>query len=249
MTGMGDVHSALSDGVLELTLARPAKKNAVTGAMYAALAAALETADADPAVRCVLIAAQGADFCAGNDLQDFLGAGVSALDAGGPTLRFLHALAALETPLVAAVQGRAVGVGATLLLHCDLVVAAPDASLILPFVKLGLTPEAGSSLLLPAQVGQRVAAEMVLLGRPMVAERALMLGLINQIDADPLGAARAMAQEAAAQPPGAVRAAKRLLRAPPEDLHQRIDREAQVFLGQLATPDFQARAMAFFAKG
>ena len=243
---MSDVVETHADGVLELTLARPAKKNALTGAMYAQITAALARAQADPAVAAVLIAAQGADFCAGNDLHDFLGGG--GVSPHGPVMQFLHALARLEVPLVAAVQGRSVGVGATLLLHCDLVAAAPDASLILPFVPLGLPPEAGSSLLLPALVGHRVAAEMVLLGRPVGAERALQLGLVNEVADDPLGAARAMAQALARQPAGAVRAAKRLLRREADSLPERIDREAEVFAAALATPEFQARAMAVLSR-
>jgi enoyl-CoA hydratase/carnithine racemase len=245
---MSDIEIGRANGVLELTLARPAKKNALTGAMYTALADALTGANSDPELRCVLIASEGADFCAGNDLMDFMQAGAAALDPGSPVLRFLHGLAGLELPLAAAVQGRAVGVGTTLLLHCDLVVASPDASLILPFVKLGLTPEAGSSLLLPALVGHRVAAEMLLLGKPVGAERALQLGLINQIDADPLGAARALAQAIAAQPAGAVRDSKRLLRMPAESLHERIDTEAAVFVARLGSPEFAAQAAAFFSR-
>ena len=245
---MSDVRVAVADGVMELTLARPEKKNALTRAMYTTLADALEQANADEAISCVLFAGEGADYCSGNDLGDFLAAG-GALDPERPTMRFLHALADADVVLAAAVQGRAVGVGATMLFHCDLVAASPDASLILPFVKLGLTPEAGSSLLLPALIGHRAAAEMVLLGRPATAERALALGLINVIDADPLGAARAMAQEAARQPAGALRAARRLLRKQGDTVHERIDAEARVFEQQIATPEFQQRAMAFFAKG
>jgi enoyl-CoA hydratase/carnithine racemase len=244
---MTDVRRSVAGGVMELALARPAKKNAITGAMYAALAEALADANADANIQCVLFSGDGDDFCSGNDLIDFMQAGTAALDAEGPTLRFLHALADSEVVLAAAVQGRAVGVGATLLFHCDLVALAPDASLTLPFVKLGLTPEAGSSLLLPALIGHRVAAEMVLLGRPVSAERALALGMANLIDADPLGAARAMAQEAARQPASALRQARRLLRQQGDTLKERIDSEAGVFLRQLQTPEFQAQAMAFFA--
>lgn len=244
---MGDIIQSLDDGVLELTLARPAKKNALTGAMYAEVTDAFERANADQAIGAILIAGEGGDFCSGNDLHDFLGSGGVSPD--GPVMRFLHALARLEAPLVAAVQGRAIGVGATLLLHCDLVVAAPDASLIMPFVSLGLPPEAGSSQLLPALVGHRVAAEMLMLGRPVGAERALQLGLVNLIDEEPLGAARALAQELARQPAAAVRAAKSLLRREGDTLDERIDREAKMFAAALATPEFQARAMAVLSKG
>ncbi len=243
---MSDIVQTLTDGVLEITLARPAKKNALTGAMYAEITQAFERANGDAAIGAILIAGEGADFCSGNDLHDFLGSGGVSPD--GPVMSFLHALATLEAPLVAAVQGRAVGVGATLLLHCDLVAAAPDAQLIMPFVALGLPPEAGSSQLLPALVGHRVAAEMVLLGRPVGAERALQLGLINLIDEDPLGAACALAQGLARQPAGAVRTAKRLLRREGDTLPERIDREARLFADALATPEFQARAMAALSK-
>ncbi len=244
---MGDVTETLAGGVLELTLSRPAKKNALTGAMYAQITAAFARAQADDSIGAVLIATEGVDFCAGNDLHDFLGSG--GVSPQGPIMQFLHALARLEVPLVAAVQGRAVGVGATLLLHCDLVAAAPDAKLIMPFVSLGLPPEAGSSQLLPALVGHRVAAEMVLLGRAIGAERALKLGLVNCVDADPLSAARTFARDLARQPAGAVRAAKRLLRREGDSLVERIDLEATVFAQALTTPEFQARAMAVLSKG
>lgn len=244
---VGDIVETLTDGVLEIVLSRPAKKNALTGAMYAQITAAFGRAQADPSIAAVLIAAQGADFCAGNDLYDFLGSG--GVSPHGPIMQFLHALARLEVPLVAAVQGRAVGVGATLLLHCDLVAAAPDAQLIMPFVSLGLPPEAGSSQLLPALVGHRVAAEMILLGRPVGAERALQLGLVNLIDEDPLGSARALAQDLARQPAAAVRAAKALLRREGDSLPERIDVEARLFAAALNTPEFQARAMAVLSKG
>jgi enoyl-CoA hydratase/carnithine racemase len=243
---MSDIAQTIEGGVLELTLSRPAKKNALTGAMYAQITAAFSRANADMAIGAVLIAGEGADFCAGNDLHDFLGSG--GVSPQGPIMQFLHALARLEAPLVAAVQGRAVGVGATLLLHCDLVAAAPNASLVMPFVSLGLPPEAGSSQLLPALVGHRVAAEMVLLGKPVGAERALQLGLINQIDDDPLGAARALAQGLARQPAQALRAAKKLLRRQGDTLPERIDREAEIFAAALTTPEFQARAMAVLGK-
>lgn len=246
---MSEVRVEVSGGVMEVTLDRAAKKNALTRAMYEALVAAFARANADPEIRCLLLASEGADFCAGNDLADFLQAGPDPAVALAKTFDFLHALASFEKVLVCAVQGRAVGVGATLLLHCDLVAAGPDASLMLPFVKLGVTPEAGSSLLLTALVGHRVAAEMILLGRPVGAERALQLGLVNLIDDDPLGAARAMAQEAARQPPGALKAAKALLRREGDSLRERIDAEAAVFIERLATPEFQQQAMAFFAKG
>lgn len=243
---MSDIVQTLSDGVLEIILSRPAKKNALTGAMYVEMARAFERANGDTSIGAILIASEGVDFCAGNDLHDFLASGGDS--PGRPAMLFLRALATLQAPLVAAVQGRAVGVGATLLLHCDLVTAAPDAQLILPFVNLGVPPEAGSSQLLPALVGPRVAAEMVLLCRPVGADRALQLGLINEIDENPLGAARAMAQALARQPAAALRASKKLLRREGDTLLERIDLEGEMFAEALATPEFQARAMAVLSK-
>lgn len=244
---MGDIVQTLSNGVLEIILARPAKRNALTGAMYAEITQAFQRANGDPSVGAVLLAAEGDDFCSGNDLRDFLDNG--GLDSDGPIMRFLHALRTLQAPLVAAVQGRAVGVGATLLLHCDLVTAAPDTQLLMPFVSLGLPPEAGSSQLLPALVGHRAAAEIVLLGRPIGAQRALQLGLISLVDANPLSAARALTQDLVRQPVAAVRTAKMLLRREGDSLGERVDFEARLFAAALSTPEFRARAAAVLSKG
>src|SRR5271170_3697572 len=150
-----------SSGVLTLTLARPEKKNALTAAMYRLLADALEAASAEPSIRVVLIAADGGDFCAGNDVADFLAMARSRTAlARSPAYRFLHALADFDKPLVAAVCGHAIGIGTTMLLHCDLVYLAEDARLSTPFVNLGLVPEAASTLLLPKRVGHARAFAM-----------------------------------------------------------------------------------------
>ena len=190
---MSDVKTESKDGVLEIRIDRPKKKNALTIAMYAAMVEALEGAAKDPAIRAVVFTAEGETFTAGNDVVDFMnGLG----DGEPPVLRFIRLLATYEKPLVAAINGAAVGLGTTMLLHCDLVYASDTARLITPFVSLGLVPEAASSLLLPQRVGAAVAAEMLLLGAPLGAERARELGLVNEIV--PAGELRATALARAA---------------------------------------------------
>lgn len=200
--------------VLVLTIARPEKKNAITNAMYGALADAIEGADADAAVRVVLIRAEGEMFTAGNDLVEFAafkGEGSSAPRHVG---RFLRALATVSKPIVAAVQGKAVGVGTTMLLHCDYVILAENAELITPFVNLALVPEAGSSLLLPSRIGHVRAFAMFALGEPVAAPDALAWGIANRIvsSADLGDASHDIASRIARQPLGALIATKRLMR-------------------------------------
>ena len=154
------------DHVVEIRLNRPDKKNAVTSAMYAAIAAAIEQAGSDKAIRAILFSGAGDAFCAGNDLNDFLS---KPMTAESPVLRFLAAIAATPVVMIAAVQGACVGIGATLLLHCDHVVAAATTTLQYNFVKIALVPEAASSLLLPRAVGRLKAAELMLLGEPVEA--------------------------------------------------------------------------------
>src|SRR5579863_504073 len=157
-------------GVCEVRLNRPEKRNAITVAMYEALGSALQGAQTDAAVHAVLLSGEGASFCAGNDLNDFLNS--PAIGADHPVLIFLRQLVSCDKPLLAAVHGQTVGIGVTMLLHCDLVLAARDAQLSMPFVALGLVPEAGSSLLLPRLIGQQRAAQLLLLGRPLDAASA-----------------------------------------------------------------------------
>src|SRR5256885_9931005 len=168
-----------ADGVCEVRFNRPEKRNAITFAMYEALYRGLREAQADAAVRVVLLGGEGAGFCAGNDLNDFLTG--PPFSAEHPVMGFLHTLATFEKPLLAAIHGQTVGIGVTLLLHCDLVVAARTAQLSMPFVALGLVPEAASSLLLPRLVGQQRAAELLLLGKPFDAATAERLGLVNRV--------------------------------------------------------------------
>ena len=208
------IEATTANGIAELRFNRLGKKNAILVEMYAALRDGIRAAEADPAVRVILFTAAGDSFTAGNDLHDFLSARPEDGEEA-PVHGFLHAIAAAEKPLVAAVRGNAVGVGTTMLLHCDIVLAAPDAVLQVPFVNLGLVPEAASSLLLPRAIGHQRAAAMVLLGERIGAADALAAGLVNRIvpldDLD--DAARAVAATLAAKAPTAVRLAKALLKA------------------------------------
>jgi enoyl-CoA hydratase/carnithine racemase len=235
-------------GMFEVRLNRPDKRNAITIAMYQALTAALATAQADSGVRAVLLSGEGAGFCAGNDLNDFLAAPV--IDGAHPVMRFLSQLATFGKPLVAAVHGQAVGIGVTLLLHCDLVLAAPSAQLSMPFVALGLVPEAGSSLLLPRLIGAQRAAELLLLGKAIDAATAHGLGLVNRVveEAALQDAARETAAELARQPVAALNATRRLLRGDPAELLSRIEEEARIFGAQLQSEEFRAAIRAVMAR-
>ncbi len=236
-------------GVLHLRIERPEKKNALTRAMYLTLAQSLEEAAADDAVRAVLLGGAEGCFSAGNDLNDFLQHPPTTEDR--PPTRFLRALATLPQPAVAAVSGVAVGIGTTLLLHCDLVFAAPDARFQLPFVKLGLVPEAASSLLLPRLVGYPRAAEWLLLGEPFDATAAAEAGLINAVvDADALEAHAAnVAQRLTRLPPQALAATKRLLRQRErERVLSVMDEELDVFVRLLGGDEAREAISAVLEK-
>lgn len=228
-----------AEGVLTLTLNRPQRRNALTGAMYDALRTQLQDAVDDADVRAVLLRSSAASFCAGNDIGGF--AAVRALPlAERPGFRFMHTLAGFPKPVVAAVGGDAVGIGATLLLHCDLVYAAADARFRLPFVDVGLVPEFASSLLLPRMAGHARAAALLLLAEPFSAAQAQNVGLVSEVVAPLQLAARAMqaARALAAKPPTALQATKRLLRQPlQEALLHTIDNEMAVLNQQLNTPE------------
>jgi enoyl-CoA hydratase/carnithine racemase len=228
---------------------RPEKKNALTLAMYAALAEALEETDRRDDIRCVVIAGHESGFCAGNDLNDFIAMAASG-GLGAPILRFLHALARGTTPLVAAVAGNAVGVGTTMLLHCDHVVAAENAVLSTPFVALGLSPEAGSSLVAPRLMGHARAFELLVMGRPLNAWAAKEAGVINAVvpAAELDSAAMAAARAIAALPPQGVAAARRLMRGPGDEIAKRIDDEAEVFRVRLASPEAREAFEKFFSR-
>lgn len=236
------------DEVLLVRFARPEKKNALTGAMYERLVEIFSETDAAGEVGAIVLAGSGGSFTAGNDIADFL---AYAHEPGlAPPFRFLEALARLETPLVAAVEGVAVGVGTTLLLHCDLAFAAPDARFRMPFVDLGVVPEAGSSLLLPQRVGLAKASELLLLAEPFDAAEALRLGLLNAVvpSQDLLDRAMDCAHRLAAKPRSALRTTRQLLRGDRGPVLAAIRTEAEAFRAALASPDAQAALHSFLAR-
>jgi enoyl-CoA hydratase/carnithine racemase len=245
------VETAIADGVHTLRFARPEKKNALIPAMYAALVDALRAAERDPAVAAhVFLGTQGA-FTAGNDIGDFAAkamAGGDVLD--GPVLDFLRLLPAIEKPMLAAVDGLAIGIGTTLLMHCDLVYVTPHVRLQTPFLDLGLVPEAGSSLLAPRIMGHVRAFELLVLGEAFGAEQAQAAGLVTAIVAPEAlePAALAAARRLAAKPRVALRAARRLLRGDPAEVRAAIDTEARLFAERLASAEAQAAFRAFFAR-
>ncbi|MCC7120697.1 MAG: enoyl-CoA hydratase [Gammaproteobacteria bacterium] len=242
------LETTLSEGILTIRMNRPAKKNALTGDMYAAFVAALERAEHDSAVRCVVVCGVQGVFSAGNDLDDFL----ATRDADGPrpAHRLLRALATATVPLVAAVDGVAIGIGTTLLFHCDFVYATPAARFSLPFVNLGLCPEAGSSLLLPRLGGYHHAARLLMLGDAFDAEEAARLGLVQAIYASEEVEARALATAArlAAKPRRALRTTKALLKRAEEPVVTRIEVEIERFNELLTTPAAREIMRAFLDK-
>jgi enoyl-CoA hydratase/carnithine racemase len=233
-------------GVVEIHLDRPDKKNALTGSMYRAMIAALADASAHAAVGAVLIAGRGDAFCAGNDLADFM----AGPEGGTAAFDFIQAIATFDKPLVAAVQGLAVGVGTTMLLHCDLIYAAPDARFIMPFVNLGLVPEAGSSLLAPAILGHAKAAAMLMLGETLDATAADRAGLITAIVSGEMlmDHARSKAAALVAKPPEALAATRRLMKGDSALLASRIEQEAALFRQAMGSPEAQEAFTAFFEK-
>jgi enoyl-CoA hydratase/carnithine racemase len=223
---------------------RPEKKNALTLAMYGGLADALVRGEADSGVAVHLLAGSGGDFTAGNDLNDFL----TLRGLGGTDLeRFLSALSLLSKPVVAAVGGAAVGIGSTMLLHCDMIVAAANSRFQFPFVNLGLVPEAASSLLLPRLCGYQRAAELLLLGEIFDAAKAREIGLINRIvpDGEEEQTAMDIARRLAAQPLNSVRQAKALLKTDAEPVWDRMMRERPLFEAALSSPELQEAVAAF----
>lgn len=236
-------------GVRILQIHRPEKKNALTFAMYDALADQLNAAGADRSIRAVLITGQPGLFTAGNDLQDFIEHPPGAEDSA--VVRFMHALRGCEKPVIAAVTGTAVGIGVTLLLHCDLVYVSDDARLSMPFVTLALVPEFAVSLLLPRLIGHVQAAEKLLLGEPFTGAEAVAMGIANASfpAADVLAHARRMAERFNALPPDAVRETKRLMRAPmKESIAQAIATENAAFFQRLRSPEAREAFEAFVQK-
>ena len=236
------------DGVRVIRMNRPEKKNALTQPMYAAMTAALGEADSSAAIRCVVLAGGAGVFCAGSDIGDFQKRAEGGI--ASVTIDFLHALARSQKPLVAAVGGLAVGIGTTMLLHCDYVVAAAGATLSTPFVKLGLIPEAASSLLVPQRLGHPRAFELLVMGHALPAEAAKAAGLVNAVvDAAAVDdTALKAAREIASLPAGAVAVARKLMRGHLDDVVSRIDTEAAQFQELLRSDEARAAFAAFFAR-
>jgi enoyl-CoA hydratase/carnithine racemase len=238
----------LDGGVLTVTIRRAHKKNALTMAMYSVMADAIERADRDPDVRVVLFAGSDGIFTAGNDLTDFLEN--PPQDADAPVNRFIAKLITTEAPLLAAVDGFAVGIGTTMLLHFEQVIASDRATFSLPFINLALVPEAGSSLLLAEACGYKKAAELLMLGQPFGVDVALECGIVSKVTApetlmeEGLAAAHALA----AMPRTALRATKRLMRRPKEPLLDRVMAEGREFAERLASPATREIIMAFMEK-
>lgn len=234
--------------VLVITFDRPEKKNALTGAMYETATEALHAADGDETVGAVVFRGAGGAFTAGNDLADFLAASETVAEL--PAFAFIKALALCETPMIAAVEGVAVGIGATLLLHCDLVYMTAGTMLRMPFVDLGLVPEAASSLLLPRRIGLAKASELLLLGEWVGADEALRLGLANEIIAAGKLRAYAVAQAGrlAAKPRAALTATRRLIRSDRQEVVARIEEEARCFAEALVSDEAKAAFRTFLDK-
>jgi enoyl-CoA hydratase/carnithine racemase len=234
--------------ILHLHIAREEKKNALIGAMYMAMAEAITAANTDDNTRVIVISAAGTIFTAGNDIADFLQYSGS-IETSPPTL-FIHAIATCQKPLIAAVNGKAVGIGTTMLLHCDLVYAAPEASFSTPFVDLGLVPEAGASLLLPTRIGHVRASQMLLLGEPILAQEALSAGLINAII--PVDELLAYTLQKAAilvrKSPNALLASRKLMRPNQDRILKHIDEELTQFGKALQSDDAKQAFIAFMGK-
>jgi len=247
------IRTGVLNGVATIEIARPEKKNALTADMYTAMAQALADAKADGSVRAVLITGQPGIFTSGNDIEDFMSRppGQGSDSAEAPVFRFMKALVDCDKPVVAAVTGAAIGVGTTLLLHCDFVYVSDEARLAMPFVGLGLVPEYASSLLVPQLMGPRRAAEKLLLGDPFTGEQAVECGIANAVlpAGEVMAHARRVAERFNHLPPGAVRDAKRLMRAPQRELVlQTIRTEGEIFGQRLRSPEAREAFQAFFEK-
>ncbi len=233
-----------------ITMRRPEKKNAITQTMYATMTRAIDTAQNNPAIRCIVITGGSGVFTAGNDLDDFLkasqGLGTRPLNA----VKFLHSLVHNVKPIIAAVDGVAIGIGATMVFHCDYVLASTTATFSTPFIHLGLVPEGASSLLAPRSMGYQRAFSMLVMGRPVSAEDAQIAGFVNMVV--PPGhtevKARKVARDICALPVEAVALSRKLLRPPADELVRRIDQESHMFSERMSSPEAVAAFKAFFAR-
>ncbi len=237
-----------TDGVLEIRLNRPEKKNALTREMYDAMADAFAQVDASPTLRVALLTGSGDTFTSGNDIADFQARATGKRESSAS--RFLPTIASMQKPLIAAVNGAAIGVGTTMLMHCDLIVAARSARFVMPFTSLGLVPEAASSLLFPRLLGHQRASALLLLGEPLDAATAHEWGFVNRVvdDAALLQTAYEIAHRLASLPPQAVRLTKQLIRHGATDLADRMEEELKLFRERLGSPEAAEAFRAFMEK-
>src|ERR1700676_4973255 len=240
------------DATRMIKLRRPEKKNAISQEMYRAMSEAIDTAQDNPEIRCIIITGGSGVFTAGNDLDDFLKDGTSNADTprASNATKFLYSLAHNAKPIIAAVDGIAIGIGTTMLFHCDYVVASSAATFSTPFIHLGLVPEAASSLLAPRAMGHQRAFAMLVMGRSLSAEEARLAGFVNavvepgHVEAE----ARKVAREICALPAEAVAISRKLLKPSPEDLTRRIDQESHLFGERMRSAEAVAAFKAFFAR-
>ncbi|MES2935952.1 MAG: enoyl-CoA hydratase [Pseudomonadota bacterium] len=249
-----DILTSKANGILSIEFNRPDKKNAITTAMYQLMAEALQEAEQDAAIRAILFTGKPEVFSAGNDIQDFMKSfapGDNLLAADRPIFQFMRALSQASKPVVAAVSGQAVGIGTTLLMHCDLVYAADNAKLSMPFTQLGLCPEFGSSLLLSHIAGYQRAAEKLMLGEAFSAQEACDMGLVNKVLplADLIPFATAQAAKLVALPAASIRATKRLMKGDQNAaMVAKMEEEIALFGSMLNAPEAKEAFMAFFQK-
>ena len=245
---MSDILTHTDAGVMTITFNRLDKKNSITSSMYAAMAEALAHAATDSAVRVVVFQGHESIFSAGNDIGDFLNQPPTTQDS--PVFRFLRGIATFEKPLLAAVAGPAVGIGTTMLFHCDLVYAGDNAAFSMPFVNLGLCPEAASSLLAPRMFGYHRAAEALLMGEPFFAEAAQEVGLVNRVvpPTEVNGYAQAQARKLAGKPLSSLIETKRLMKGDTQAVLQKMDEEGQSFGRMLREPAAKEAFGAFMEK-
>lgn len=238
------------DAARVITLRRPEKKNAITQDMYAAMSHAIDTAQNNPEIRCIIITGASGVFTAGNDLEDFQRASESTGQRPINAIKFMYSLVQNIKPLIAAVDGIAIGIGTTMLFHCDYVIASTTASFSTPFIHLGLVPEGASSLLAPATMGHQKAFAMLLMGRSVSAEEAEIAGFVNAVV--PPGhtgiEALKVARDICALPPEAVAVSRKLLKPPADDILRRIDEESHLFGERLRSPEAIAAFKSFFER-
>ena len=235
-----------------VTLRRPEKKNAITHEMYRAMSDAIDTAQNNPKIRCIIVTGGSGVFTAGNDVVDFLKEGTAEIDVprASNAVKFLYSLAHNVKPIIAAVDGVAIGIGTTMLFHCDYVLASKTATFSTPFIQLGLVPEGASSLLMPRTMGHQRAFAMLVMGRTFSADDAKEAGFVNTVVAPghTEAEARKVAREICALPAEAVAISRKLLKLPPEDMTRRIDQEAHLFAERMRSNEAIAAFKAFVAR-